>query len=155
MVFQRNNISQAPTFGQMKTVKYSSIQFGIQNEPRLQGQEQDSGNNSIRLSENTNRTEPQSSYAYKIQEGVAVPQHVRRNSEVNEQTSSSESEHKSESKIIQKEKHLGTDGMLRTSVGVRSTSLGKSPNQGSTGIDVQNQRITVERYNIPKQFQRR
>ena len=140
MVFQRKNISQAPTFGQMKTVKYSSIQFGIQNE-----QEQDSGNSSIRLPESTNRNAPQSSYAYKIQEGVAVPQHVPRNSEVNEQTSSSESEHKSESKIIHKEKHLGTDGMLDTSVGVRSTSLGRSPIQGSTGIDVQNQRITVEK----------
>ena len=140
MVFQRNNISQAPTFGQMKTVKYSSIQFGIQNE-----QEQGSGNSSIRLPESTNRNAPQSSYAYKIQEGVAVPQHVPRNSEVNEQTSSSESEHKSESKIIHKEKHLGTDGMLDTSVGVRSTSLGRSPIQGSTGIDVQNQRITVEK----------
>ncbi|XP_029189500.2 LOW QUALITY PROTEIN: uncharacterized protein LOC114956528 [Acropora millepora] len=140
VVFQRNNISQAPTFGQMKTVKYSSIQFGIQNE-----QEQGSGNSSIRLPESTNRNAPQSSYAYKIQEGVAVPQHVPRNSEVNEQTSSSESEHKSESKIIHKEKHLGTDGMLDTSVGVRSTSLGRSPIQGSTGIDVQNQRITVEK----------
>ncbi|KAK2569895.1 hypothetical protein P5673_005751 [Acropora cervicornis] len=124
----------------MKTVKYSSIQFGIQNE-----QEQDSGNSSIRLPESTNRNAPQSSYAYKIQEGVAVPQHVPRKSEVNEQTSSSESEHKSDSKIIHKEKHLGTDGMLGTSVGVRSTSLGRSPNQGSTGIDVQNQRITVEK----------
>ncbi|XP_015748204.1 PREDICTED: uncharacterized protein LOC107328003 [Acropora digitifera] len=140
VVFQRKNISQAPTFGQMKTVKYSSIQFGIQNE-----QEQDSGNSSIRLPESTNRNAPQSSYAYKIQESVAVPQHVPRNSEVNEQTSSSESEHKSESKIIHKEKHLGTDGMLDTSVGVRSTSLGRSPIQGSAGIDVQNQRITVDK----------
>ena len=144
-VFQRNNISQAPTFGQMKNVKYSSIQFGTQNEPRTQGQEQDNGNSSMPLPESTNKSAPQSSYAYKIQEGVAVLQHVRRNSEVNEQTSSSESEHKSESKIIHKEEHLATDSMLGAFVGVRSTSLDRSPNQGSTGIDVQNQTMTVEK----------
>ncbi|XP_068725795.1 titin homolog [Montipora capricornis] len=149
MVYQRENISQTPTLGEMKKAKYSAIQFeNPAYKPKKQGKNQEDGNSSIHAPENAAKSGHKTSYTYKIQEGVAILQHVEKKPKVDDKpiSETSESEHKYERKrTINKVEDIVKDDIPGSSTGVESTTLDKNPINGPDGAHFQEQTKRIQR----------
>ena len=149
VVYQRENISQTPTLGEMKKAKYSAIQFeNPAYKPKKQGKNQEDGNSSIHAPENAAKSGHKTSYTYKIQEGVAILQHAEKKPKVDDKpiSQTSESEHKHERKrTINKEEDIVKDDIPGSSTGVESTTLDTNPINGPDGVHFQEQTKRIQR----------
>ena len=139
-VYQRANITQAPTFSQMKSVMYSPIDYAVQKSTANSGQDQEDGSYSAQISKTSVKIGSKTSYTYKLQGGVAVLENVTRhpaktNNNNNNILGAQESRKKSEDqKELHQKEYLLTNRKPYETTRIEHTVRDQTPKQGTDGI---------------------
>ena len=138
-VYQRANITQAPTFSQMKSVRYSPIDYAVQKSTANSGQDQEDGSYYAQISKTSVKIGSKTNYTYKLQGGVAVLENVTRHpaktNNNNNILGTQESRKKSEDqKELHQKEYLLTNRKPYEATRIEHTVRDQTPKQGTDGI---------------------
>ena len=148
-VYHSKSISQPPTFSEMKTRKYSPIEFGSQHS--LTNIRQDRGDTfySTQVSKTSTKSGSTTSYTYKVQDSIAILENVtKRATKIDIKTVSQTHQNgeKSETQTaIQNEQHLLTNGKQAHTTGIKIAIRDQTQRQGQGTIHFNEQTTSINK----------
>ena len=147
--FHRKSISQTPTFSEMKTMKYSPIEFGSQHSLTTLGQNQGDTFYSTQISKTSSKSGSTTSYTYKVHDSIAILENVTKRAtkiDIKSVSQTRQNGEKSETQTaVQNEEHL-----LKTRKPVQTTGIeiaigDETPKQGQDSIHFKEQTTSINK----------
>ena len=148
-VYHSKSFSQPPTFSEMKTRKYSPIEFGSQHS--LTNIRQDRGDTfySTQVSKTSTKSGSTTSYTYKVQDSIAILENVtKRATKIDIKTVSQTHQNgeKSETQTaIENEQHLLTNGKQAHTTGIKIAIRDQTERQGQGTIHFNKQTTSINK----------
>ena len=148
-VYHRKSISQPPTFSEMKTMKYSAIEFGSQHSQTNIQQDRGDTGYSTQVSKTSTKSGSTTSYTYKVHDSIAILENVTKRATKIDIKTVSQTHQNGETPetqtVIQNEEHLLTNGKQAHTTGIKIAIRDKTPRQGQDSIDFNEQTTNINK----------